>query len=300
MNYENHPQNQQIQLKNSATYVNTKLKGSIIKAIVDSGAESTLISNALAILEQYIAATTMPGQVLSSMNLRLIIAKYPPNLIDHQYTDGTQQYAFFFWLDLINICHDNLKNLFKYSEISTITCSFCSHATITRRSVNHINLSPNPNQSKTPLYTMFQNINIAICDKCDQNVQHTSTRAYLPNLESRYLIIYVNNFHYINGQGRRIESTISEFKINNFVIPSHNQTQICRFKVKTAIVRLGETIDQGHYITWTRSYTDHKWIKITDNFIYNFSKYTNSQKMYNFIFSKDFEVAKTQFYLYSI
>jgi hypothetical protein len=48
MNYENHPQNQQIQLKNSATYVNTKLKGSIIKAIVDSGAESTLISSALA------------------------------------------------------------------------------------------------------------------------------------------------------------------------------------------------------------------------------------------------------------
>ena len=48
MNYINSPQPQNVILKNSATYVNTKMKGSNYKAIVDSGAESTLISSCLA------------------------------------------------------------------------------------------------------------------------------------------------------------------------------------------------------------------------------------------------------------
>ena len=48
MNYIDSPQPQNVILKNSATYVNTTMKGSIYKAIVDSGAESTLISSCLA------------------------------------------------------------------------------------------------------------------------------------------------------------------------------------------------------------------------------------------------------------
>ena len=42
------PQNQTINLKNSATYVNISTHGKTIKTLVDSGAESTLMSWSLA------------------------------------------------------------------------------------------------------------------------------------------------------------------------------------------------------------------------------------------------------------
>ena len=114
-------------------------------------------------------------------------------------------------------------------------------------------MSPNPGLRKTPLYSMFRSSNLSICDQCGQNVRHRITHKYLPNLESKYLIMYVNHFEYIDKQARRIKSTISHFNVDNFIIPSHNQTQLCRFKVKSAMVRLGDTIDHGHYEIWTRS-----------------------------------------------
>jgi hypothetical protein len=46
--HEKIPQNKEIYLKNSATYIYLKLKGGNVKTLVDSGAESTLISKSLA------------------------------------------------------------------------------------------------------------------------------------------------------------------------------------------------------------------------------------------------------------
>ena len=46
--HEKIPQNTEIHLKNSATYIYLKLKGRNVKTLVDSGAESTLISKSLA------------------------------------------------------------------------------------------------------------------------------------------------------------------------------------------------------------------------------------------------------------
>jgi predicted aspartyl protease len=42
------PHSSKIYLKNSATFINLNLKGKVIKTLVDSGAESTLISKRLA------------------------------------------------------------------------------------------------------------------------------------------------------------------------------------------------------------------------------------------------------------
>ena len=61
----------------------------------------------------------------------------------------------------------------------------------------------------------------------------------------------MNMFHYVNGQLRQIKSPITEFNMDNFLVPSTNRLQLCRFRIKSAIIRIGETIDHGHYIIWT-------------------------------------------------
>jgi len=106
----------------------------------------------------------------------------------------------------------------------------------------------------------------------------------MPYPESKYFVLYVNTFHYVNRNATRINSRITDFNMNNFLIPSHNQTRLCRFTVKSAIVRLGETVNNGHYITWTRSYNDNRWLKISDSQISNYNKYSNSQNNVQFYF----------------
>ena len=65
--------------------------------------------------------------------------------------------------------------------------------------------------------------------------------------------------------------------MRNFLLPSLMRRRLCRFRITSAIIRLGEDINSGHYYVWTRQYNNIGWVKISDSMISHYSKFTNSQ-----------------------
>ena len=59
-------------------------------------------------------------------------------------------------------------------------------------------------------------------------------------------------------------------------LPSFDLTRLCQFKVKSVIIRTGETMTKGHYIIWTRSFSVTGWHKISDTHIANHKDFKNS------------------------
>ena len=246
-----------------------------IRNIVDIEQQNNIHS----LINEFILASYQENQELTTFRVRDLLGN--PN-----YTDRTQQDAFWFWLDIYASLHPNIKNYFKLQETTTITCSVCNESSLRHRFVDHITISPRHTQSYTKFEETFVGKSINVCEFCNQNVEETSTRTYAITPETRYILLYVNTFHFVDRQARHINSRITNFNFDNFLLPSSNRLNLCRFRIKSAIVRLGETINAGHYYIWTRQYNNDGWVKISDTNINQYSKFTNSQNNVQLFFAE--------------
>ena len=132
----------------------------------------------------------------------------------------------------------------------------------------------------------YLHLYLIYCPHCNQNVEETTIRTYSPTTSSKYLLIYVNMFHFVARQAVRINSRITNFNMDDLLVPSSDRLNQCRFRIQSSICRNGETLDTGHYYTYTRRYNDDGWVKISDTYINNFAKFTNSQNNVQLFFAE--------------
>ena len=93
-------------------------------------------------------------------------------------------------------------------------------------------------------------------------------------------------FHFVARQAVRINSRITNFNMDDLLVPSSGRLNQCRFRIQSSICINGETLDTGHYYTYTRRYNDDGWVKISDTYINNFAKFTNSQNNVQLFFTE--------------
>ena len=93
-------------------------------------------------------------------------------------------------------------------------------------------------------------------------------------MSSQYLILYVNCFHWTNGQNIPIDSVVSNFNLDRVEIPVTTNSPPLTYKVISAIVREGRQSEYGHYYTWSR-YPDN-WFRLDDVNVRRQKKFVNS------------------------
>ena len=275
-----------LKLQNSGE--NYCFANSVIQMLISCG--STLyekvfnLKNKCIFSEIFIKILTLHNQksdlVVSCKELTQLInknVKHP----DDCYTNNTQQDSFGFFLSILESCHSEITELFKFSYMEINKCENCG--TETKIGRIHTNLYIGLERTKGLNQISFEELffpkmHIIDCNSCKSDKQIK----YHNYLEiSEYLLIRIP----VEYKNHRLNSKITNFVPDNIKIPNIPATfnlisAICHLNNNKTVAQIG-----GHFVCYTRT-NDQTWLKISDTYAELKSLPKNLENVYMLLFKK--------------
>ena len=209
---------------------------------------------------RFLSRNTTP---VSAMSLRTVVGE--------EFTGVAQQDAFNFFCALYDTWPVNIRQIFCLEHKVKRIC-VCGHTTYpVVHNTNHITVSPDYTKSTIEFKDLFRQIerNQFHCTNCRKHTKHSDYNSFNSNVmnnENKFFYLYINLFRWDNNLKKniKIKTKITNFNQNEILIPSHDDGINLKFKVSSACVRIGETIESGHYIIWANSLDSNGFIRIED------------------------------------
>lgn len=203
-------------------------------------------------MNQYINEMRSSSLTSSTIALRLIASNFA--FKDNQYNNNSQQDAFLFFLDIYNKFPNSIQNLFQFIKTDVYACEF-GHTTTNRNIVHHIIISSQKQTACLNFNDMFVQLTLTkFCHQCQQWSKHSHKSWYTPLENNQYAIICINMFH-IDSKYNLVRNKSQITNFNSELVSLLSSTQeVASYKVITAVLRIGETSLQGHYICWCRAF----------------------------------------------
>ena len=216
---------------------------------------------------------------ISSFCLRQYVADCQPSSRTYQeYIDGRQQEAFLFFIDFLSNTPEHVKRLFKFKTIVNRKCS-CNHTVIMYNNDEFSFEVPFEASRFTNFQGLFIQATQTKCSGCDKINNVTESTSFDIPVENRYVVINFHCFNCINNIAKRIKSKIYNFNPDSVVLPGCTIT----YRIHSFIIRIGETLNSGHYYLWTRNLIEPGWIQLNDSKSKKFKKIYESIENVNFL-----------------
>jgi hypothetical protein len=197
----------------------------------------------------------------TSESLRQYVARYPNQPINHSYLDSSMQDSFLFFIDLINLWPEILRDRFKLLHNYKLTCE-CGHETLTNfRPAHQVTLRLNPIEPQTHFSNLFVNTTTYECEICKAAKPHSSYEYFRIPFECQFILLYVHNF---NNFKQRINSILVGYNPDEMTLPCGLDGYIEKFMIRAAVIRIGDTVDSGHYYVWCRNRSNNGWTCLND------------------------------------
>ena len=200
--------------------------------------------------------------ICTSESLRQYVARFPKQPTEHSYLDSSMQDAFLFFTDLMNLWPDALRDRFKLLHCYKLICQ-CGHEINTNlRPTHQVTLRLNQNERQTYYSNLFVNSAIYDCEICKTEKPHFSYEFFRIPYECQFILLYVHNF---NNLKQRINSILVGYNPDEISFPCDPNGIIEKFMIRAAVIRIGESVDSGHFYVWCRNKSNTGWTCLNDS-----------------------------------
>ena len=215
--------------------------------------------------------------------IRQIVASHFNAHNHDNYNQGQQEDCYLFFTDLMNMLPISVQNLFLFDIIIDIQCRLCkTPATYVDTKLTSFEIQLDHSNKLTDLTKSIslKDVSERQCSRCKQLTTHDDQRRIIIPIENRYIVAYVHNFTNFGDNYLKINSRLTNVSHEYYNIPNIDSVN---FKIRSIIIRNGETIQNGHFKIWTRNLQTDKWLYISDKEIKSFNKIHNSLNNVNII-----------------
>ena len=203
---------------------------------------------------------------ISTSILRAHLTEYHRSSLS-QYNGATQDDCFLFLTDFINSLNQSVRKLFMFDAIVKSKCKRCTTEHNYANSNNsHIDISLNDNNRLTDLTKALKLISYGerTCRSCKINTDCIDETTLILPESNKFVIVYVPNFKYVANKYVKLNTRLDNINHQPLIVNNSTNTT---FQINSIILRLGDTVNNGHFKIWAHNLQTNKWLLIDDSVV---------------------------------